>query len=71
MTFSAKARYLLVSCAIVLASVIQLVRGYKPLIVIVGAVAFLIAGNLVVYLSGSKERAIRRQKKRDYYAGKL
>jgi hypothetical protein len=71
MTFSAKARYLLVTGAILLASAIQLVRGYRPLIVIVGAVAFLVAGNGVVYLSGSKERAIRRQQKRNYYAGKI
>jgi hypothetical protein len=71
MTFSARARYLLVTGAIVLASAIQLVRGYRPLIVIVGAVAFLFMGNLVVYLSGSKEREMRRQRKRDYYAGKI
>jgi hypothetical protein len=71
MTFSARARYLLVSGAIVVASAIQLVRGYRPLIVIVGAVTFLFMGNLVVYLSGSKEREMRRQRKRDYYAGKI
>jgi hypothetical protein len=71
MTFSARARYLLVTGAIVLASAIQLVRGYRPLIVIVGAVAFLLMGNLMVYLSGSKEREMRRQRKRDYYAGKI
>jgi hypothetical protein len=70
MTFSARTRYLLITAAIVTASAIQLVRGYRPLIVIVGAVAFLIAGNLIVYLSGSKARAIRLQRKRDYYAGK-
>ncbi len=61
----------MVSGAIVIASIIQLARGYRPLIVVVGAVAFLIAGNAVVYLSGSRERRIRQQQKRDYYAGKL
>ena len=68
MTFSARTRYLLVTLAILTASVIQLLRGYKPIIVITGAVAFLFFGNLAVYLSGSRERAIRRQQKRDYYA---
>ncbi len=71
MTFSAKTRYLLVTGAMLLACVIQLVRGYKPLIVIVGGLAFLAAGNLIVYLSGSKERALRRQRRRDYYEGKI
>ncbi len=69
MEFTSNLRYLLVTLAIVTASVIQIVRGYRPLIVIVGAVAFLLFGNLAVYLSGSKERAIRRRQKRDYYAG--
>ena len=71
MTFSAKARYLIVTAAILTASVIQLMRGYKLSIVIVGAASFIAVGNLMVYLSGSKERAIRRQRKRDYYAGNL
>jgi hypothetical protein len=71
MMFSAKTRHLLVTAAIVLAGVIQLARGYKPLIVIVGALAFILAGNAIVYLSGSKERALRRQQKRDYYEGKI
>ena len=71
MTFSARTRYLLISVAILVAGTIQLIRGYKPVIVIVGAVAFLFFGNLTVYLSGSRERAIRRQQKRDYYAGKI
>ncbi len=70
MKFSDKMRYLLVTLAIVLASVIQLVRGYPKVIVIVGGLAFLTMGNLAVYLSGSKERAVRRQRKRDFYAGK-
>jgi hypothetical protein len=70
MTLSARARYLLLTAAIVTAAAIQLLRGYKPLIVIVGTIAFLFAGNLMVYLTGSRERAIRLQKKRDYYAGR-
>lgn len=69
MTFTAKTRYLLVTLAILTASVIQLVRGVPALIVVVGAVAFLLAGNLTVYLAGARERAIRLQKKRDFYAG--
>ena len=69
MDFSPRVRYLLVTAAIVLASVIQLVRGYKPIIVITGAIAFLLIGNLTVYLSGAKQRAIRRKQKRDYFAG--
>jgi hypothetical protein len=68
MDLSPRVRYLLVTAAIVLASVIQLVRGYKPIIVIAGAVAFLLMGNLTVYLSGARQRAIRRQQKRDYYS---
>ena len=70
MGFSARTRYLMVTGAIIIASLIQLVRGYRPLIVIVGLVTFLIVGNALVYLSGAKERKILRQRKRDYYAGK-
>jgi hypothetical protein len=69
MSFSAKTRYLLVTAAIVVACGVQLVRGYRPLIVTVCGLTFLLAGNLSVYLSGAKERAVRRQRKRDYYAG--
>jgi hypothetical protein len=69
MTYSARSRYLLITAAIFTASVIQIIRGYRLVIVIVGAVAFLAAGFLIVYLSGSRERAARRQQKRDYYAG--
>ena len=69
MDFSPRVRYQLVTAAIVLASAIQLVRGYKPIIVITGAIAFLLIGNLTVYLSGAKQRAIRRKQKRDYFAG--
>ena len=71
MNFTATTRYLLVTGAILTASAIQLYRGYRLLIVVTGAVAFLFFGNLVVYLAGSKERASRRKQKRDYYAGLL
>ena len=71
MSFSARTRYLLVTAAIVVASVIQLVRGYPKIIVLVGGLAFLAMGNLTVYLSGARERAIRKQRKRDFYAGKI
>ena len=69
MKFSAKARYLLITAAILTASAIQIIRGYKWVIVATGAIAFLLFGYASVYLSGSKQRAIRRQQKRDYYAG--
>ena len=69
MTFSARARYLLITAAILTAAVIQLIRGYKLIVVAVGALAFLLAGYVIVYLSGSKARAIRRQQQRDYWAG--
>ncbi len=69
MSFSPKTRYLLITLAILTASAIQLARGYKPVIILVGAIAFLFVGNLTVYLSGSKERATRRRQKRDFYAG--
>ncbi len=57
------------TAAIVVASLLKLATGTKPVVVIVAAITFLSVGNLAVYLSGSKERAIRRQQKRDYYAG--
>lgn len=69
MSFSPRTRYLLLTAAVLTASVIQLVRGYRPLIVVIGAVGFLIAGNGMIYLTGAKERAARRQQKRDYWAG--
>jgi hypothetical protein len=69
MTFSTRARYLIITAAILTASVIQLVRGYRLLIVIIGAASFLFIGFLIVYLSGSKQRAIDRKRKYDYYAG--
>jgi hypothetical protein len=70
MTFSARARYLIITGAVLTASAIQLINGYKFKIVAVAAGTFLIAGYLIVYLSGSKARAARRKQKYDYYAGK-
>ena len=69
MSFSPRIRHLLVTFTILTACAIQFVRGYRPLIVFVCAITFLLAGNLMVYLSGSKERAVRRRQRRDYYAG--
>jgi uncharacterized protein (DUF58 family) len=69
MTFSARARYLIITAAILTASAIQIIRGYKLLVVAVGALTFLLVGYAMVYFSGSKQRALRRQQKRDYYAG--
>ena len=71
MSFSAKTRYLLVFLAILTGSAIEFFRGYRPLIVIMGFFTFLSVGFLLTYLSGSKERALRRKQKRDYYAGLL
>lgn len=70
MTFSARARYLLITGAVLTASVIQLLSGYRLVIVAVAAATFLFIGYLIVYLSGSRERAIRRKQRYDYYAGK-
>jgi hypothetical protein len=69
MSFSTKARYLLVTAAVIVAALAKFAMGTRPLIVGVALVTFLIAGNGAVWLSGSKQRAIRRQQKRDYYAG--
>ncbi len=69
MMFSARTRYALISAAILTASVIQLINGRRLLIVVIAAVTFLFAGNLIVYLSGSKERAIRKRQKQEYWAG--
>ncbi len=71
MSFSAKTRYLFVFLAIVTGSLIELFRGYRSLIVVVGFFTFLGVGFLLVYLSGTKERALRRRQKRDFYAGAL
>jgi hypothetical protein len=70
MTFSARARYLIITAAVLTASVIQLINGYKLIIVVIAALTFLATGYLIVYLSGSKVRALRRKQKYDYYAGK-
>ena len=69
MTFSARARYLIIAAAILTASGIEVMRGYKLVIVALGGFTFLSIGFLMVYLSGSKQRALRRQQKRDYFAG--
>jgi hypothetical protein len=68
LSFTARTRYLLVSLAVLTAGAIQFWRGVRPIIVVSGVIAFLFFGNLVVFLAGSKERAIRRQRRRDYYA---
>ncbi len=68
MSFTARTRYLLVTLAILTACVIQLLRGYKLIIVVVAGLAFLIACNTAVYLAGSKERAIRRQQQREFWS---
>ena len=70
MTFSTRTRYLLITGAVLTASVIQLRSGYRFVIVAVAAATFLFIGYLIVYLSGSKQRAIRRKQRYDYYAGK-
>ena len=69
MTIRHRTLYVLVNAAVLTASVIQLVRGLRLVIVIVAAAAFLLVGNATVYLAGSKQRAVQRQRKRDYYAG--
>ena len=69
MEFTSTTRYVLVFLAILTGSTIEFFRGYRPLIVLVGFFSFLLFGFLAVYLAGSKERAIRRQQKRDYYEG--
>ena len=68
MSFSLRIRHLLLTAAVLTASVIQLVRGYRPLIVATGGVAFLLLGNLAIYMTGAKQRALRRQQERDYWA---
>ena len=70
MTFSPRARYLIITAAVLTASVIQIIRGYKLMIVAIAALTFLATGYIIVHLSGSKVRAMRRKQKFDYYAGK-
>ncbi len=69
MSFSPKIRYLLLNGAVLTACAIEYARGYPWLVIVLGAVTFCFAGNLIVYLSGSKERAVRREQKRKYWAG--
>jgi hypothetical protein len=69
MTIRHRTQYLLVNAVIVTASAIQLIRGLRPVVVIIAALIFLLVGNVTVYLAGSKQRAIDRQRKRNYYAG--
>jgi hypothetical protein len=69
LSYSPRIRYLLLTAAVFAASLIQLFRGYRPLIVVLGGVAFLALGNGAIYLTGAKERAIKRQQARDYWAG--
>ena len=66
---STRTRYVLVFLAILTGSLIQLFRGYRSLIVVIGFITFMAVGWLVVYLSDSKERAVRRRQKREYYEG--
>ncbi len=70
MTFSSRERYALVDAALVVASGIELVRGIRPLIVAICALAFLAAGNGAVYLSGARARAVRRMREREYWEGR-
>jgi Flp pilus assembly protein TadB len=67
MPFSPRIRYLLVTLAILLASLVEWLRGISPVVVIVAAIAFLAAGNFMVYRSGSAARARRRQQELDYW----
>ena len=61
-------QYGLLNAAILTASIIQLFR-HKPLVVvIIAALTFLCVGNLVIFLGGSRQRAINRQRKIDYYS---
>jgi hypothetical protein len=69
MTISHRTQYLLVNAAVGTASAIQLARGLPLVVVLVAALVFLVVGNLTVYLAGSRQRAMERKRKRDYYAG--
>lgn len=68
MAISIRTKTILLNAAILLACIIQFVRGYRPIIVALAALTFLVIGNLTIYLLDSKARALRRQQKRDYYA---
>ncbi len=69
MSFSPKIRYLLLNIAVLTACAIEFVRGYPWPVILLGAATFFLMGNFVLYLAGSKERAVRRQQKRDFWAG--
>ncbi len=69
MTIRHRTQYLLIDTAILTASIIQLARGLRLVIVIVAALTFLLVGNGTVYLAGSKQRAMQKEQKRKYYAG--
>ncbi|QHN02332.1 hypothetical protein FTO74_02305 [Granulicella sp. WH15] len=64
---SRRLQYVLLNAAIVTASLTQLFRHTPLVIVIVAALTFLLVGNLTIYLAGSKQRALNRQRKIDYY----
>jgi hypothetical protein len=63
-----RTKAILINAAIMLACAIQLVRGYRLFIVAIAGLSFLLAGNVIVYLSGAKQRAIRRQQQREYWS---
>jgi hypothetical protein len=63
-----RTKAILINAAIIVACAIQLVRGYRPLIVAIAGLTFLLAGNTIVYLSGAKQRAIRREQQREYWS---
>jgi hypothetical protein len=55
-----------VTAAVIVAALAKFAMGTRPLIVGVALVTFLIAGNGAVWLSGSKQRAIRLASFRTY-----
>ena len=69
MNFNIKARHGLITGAILLASAIEIMRGYKAVVVVVSALVFLAVGNGLIYFAGAKQRNLRKQAKRDFYAG--
>lgn len=69
MMVSLKTRYLLVFLGILTGSAIELARGYRPLIVVMAFLSFLIVGFALIFVSSAKERELARRKKRAYYAG--
>lgn len=69
MTISSTTRYVATSVVILAGAAVELARGYRTSIVVAAAVAFLLAAFIFIYAAGTKERAARRQQKRDFYAG--